>query len=158
MFWMPLWTTWNRFYWFLDRKVIWTGNKRWRRTHRRGREGKFHLSNESWDDVFTEDNADMIFNKFLNTYLRIFYQSFPYKKGYHKHINKPWISIGIKKSCQHKRDLYLLCRKFNNPTLKNHYKIYCKVLTNVIKTAKKLYYDKRILSSNNSAKTWVEYS
>jgi len=116
-------------------------------------EFKFHLSNESWDDVFTDDNADMIFNKFLNTYLRIFYQSFPFKKGYLKHINKPWISIGIKKSCQHKRDLYLLCRKINNPTLKNHYKIYCKVLTNVIKTVKKLYYDKRILSSNNSAKT-----
>jgi hypothetical protein len=72
---------------------------------------------------------------------------------YHKRINKPWISTSIKISCQHKRDLYLLCRNINNTTLKNHYKLYCKVLTNVIKTAKKLYYDKRISNSNNSAKT-----
>ena len=29
------------FNWFLDRKVIWTGNKKWWGTHGRGREGKF---------------------------------------------------------------------------------------------------------------------
>jgi hypothetical protein len=49
--------------------------------------------------------------------------------------------------------LYLLCRNTNNPTLKNHCKLYCKVLTNDIKTAKKLYYYKRISNSNNPAKT-----
>jgi exonuclease III/uncharacterized protein YutD len=116
-------------------------------------EFKLHLSNESWEDIFTDDNPDVIFNKFLNTYLRIFYQSFPFKKVYYNHINKPWISNGIKISCQHKRNLYLLCRKTDNPMLKSHYKLYCKILTKVIKTAKKLYYDKRILNSNNTAKT-----
>ena len=29
------------FNWFLDRKIIWTGNKRWLGTHRRDKEGKF---------------------------------------------------------------------------------------------------------------------
>ena len=29
------------FHWLLYRKVIWSGDKRWRATHRRGREGKF---------------------------------------------------------------------------------------------------------------------
>jgi exonuclease III len=116
-------------------------------------EFKFHLSNESWEDIFNDDSVDVMFNKFLNIYLRIYYQSFPLKRVYHKRTNKPWISTGIKISCQHKRDLYLLCKNINNPVLKNHYKLYCKVLTNVIKTAKKLYYNKCISKSKNSAKT-----
>jgi len=43
-------------------------------------EFKLNLSYESWDAFFTEDNVDSIFNSFLNTYLRIFYHSFPLKK------------------------------------------------------------------------------
>ena len=43
----------------------------------------FHikLSYESWEDIFTEDDVNTIFNNFLNTYLRIFYYSFPLKKS-----------------------------------------------------------------------------
>ena len=62
---------------------------------------------------------------------------------------------GIKISSKHKRDLYLLCRSTNNPTLKNYYKTYCRILSDVIKTAKKLYCNKLITDSNNKAKfTW----
>ena len=43
-------------------------------------EFKLNLSYDSWDTIFTEDNVDSIFNSFLNTYLRIFYHSFPLKK------------------------------------------------------------------------------
>ena len=32
--------------------------------------------------------------------------------------------------------MYLLCRSTNNPKLKNHYKTYCRILSDVIKTAK----------------------
>ena len=60
---------------------------------------------------------------------------------------------GIKISSQHKRDLYLLCRSTNNPKLKKHYKTYCRILSNVIKTAKKLYYNKLITDSSNKAKS-----
>jgi len=37
--------------------------------------------------------------------------------------------------------------------LKNHYKTYCRSLSEVIKTAKKLYYNKLIINSNNKAKS-----
>jgi hypothetical protein len=114
---------------------------------------KFNLSHESWEETFTNENVDSLFNNFLNTYLRIFYHSFPLKKVFHKRSNKPWITTGIKISSQHKRDLFLLCRSSNNPALKHYYKTYCRTLTNVIKTAKKLYYDKLILKSKNRAKT-----
>jgi len=35
---------------------------------------------ESWDQVFDGNDVNKIFNSFLNTYLRIFYATFPLKK------------------------------------------------------------------------------
>jgi hypothetical protein len=48
--------------------------------------------------------------------------------------------MGIRTSCKHKREFYLLCKGSNDPLLKNQYKLYCKTLSNVIWEAKKLYY------------------
>jgi hypothetical protein len=42
---------------------------------------------------------------------------------------------GIKISC-HKRELYVTLRNSNDPSLKHYYKIYCKILSNVINAAK----------------------
>jgi hypothetical protein len=116
-------------------------------------EFKWNLSYESWEVIFTENDVDVLFNCFLNTYLRIFYHSFPLKKLYHNHNNKTWIMTGIKISSQHKRDLYLICRSTKDPKLKSYYKTYCRILSGVIKTAKKLHYNKLIINSNNKAKT-----
>jgi hypothetical protein len=41
----------------------------------------------------------------------------------------------------------------NDPKIKSYYKSYCKTLSNVIKEAKKLYYKKQIVNSNNKMKT-----
>jgi len=115
-------------------------------------EFKLNLSYESWDEIFIE-NVDSVFNSFLNTYLRIFYHSFPLKKAYHSQHNKAWITTEIKISSQHKRDLYLLCRSTEKLKLKKHYITHCRILSDVIKTAKKLYYNKLITNSNNRAKS-----
>jgi hypothetical protein len=69
-------------------------------------------------------------------------------------VNKDWITTGIKTSRLHKRELYLISRNSNNPQLKMHYKSYCKILSNVIKAAKKkLHYNSQIINSNNRIKT-----
>jgi hypothetical protein len=60
--------------------------------------------------------------------------------------------LGIKTSCKRKRE-FLLTRNSNNPNLKQFYKAYCKILANVIKEAKKMAYNKRILKSKNKSKT-----
>ena len=52
-----------------------------------------------------------------------------------------------------KRKLYLTYRNSNNPNHKEHYKKYCRILSKVITAAKKLYYNKLILRSNNKQKT-----
>jgi hypothetical protein len=53
------------------------------------------------------------------------------------------------------KEPFLLCRHSNNTNLKTYYKRYCKILSNVILTAKKLQYNRIILNSNNKiATTW----
>ena len=96
-----------------------------------------------------------MFDSFLNIYLRIFYSSFPLKKVTNSNNNndKNWITLGIKTSRSHKRELYLTCTNSNNGKFKKTYQIYCKILSNVIKEAQRIYYDKKIQKSNNKCKT-----
>jgi len=49
--------------------------------------------------------------------------------------------------------LFRLVRDSNNPALKRYYKTYSRILAKVIKEAKRLSYNSRILKSNNKVKT-----
>jgi len=108
---------------------------------------------ESWESVFENDDIDTLSNSFLNTYLRIFYSSFPLKKLNPKTEINTWITPGLRNSCECKRDLYLLCRNSNKSKLKPYYKLYCKILSNVIKEVKKYYYNIQIENSDKKMKT-----
>ena len=113
------------------------------------------LSCESWNAIFKSEDVNDMYNSFLNTYLRIFYSSFPLKKvtDRNKNDNNNWITTGIKTSCRHKRKLYLACRNSNNQESKRSYQVYCKILSNVIKEAKRIHYNKTIKNSTNKCKT-----
>jgi hypothetical protein len=100
---------------------------------------KTRLSYESWDSVFGYNeniDVDILFNSFLNNYLRIFYTSFLLRKITERSNNKSWITLGIKISCRCKICLYLHARDSDDVILKNYYKQYCKTLKSVIKEAK----------------------
>ena len=45
------------------------------------------------------------------------------------------------------------CRKYKNPNLDKYYKDYCRILSKVIKEAKKMEYDKHILNWTDGMKT-----
>jgi hypothetical protein len=111
------------------------------------------LSYETWDTVFDGEDINQIFNSFLNTYLRLFYSCFPLTKKKSIAPKIPSITPGIRILCRHKRDLYIACKNTKNSTLITCYKNYSKILANVIKTAKKLTYDKYISNSENKLKT-----
>ena len=84
-----------------------------------------NFSYENWENVFdftSDNNVNVIFNNFLNTYLWIFYCCFPLHKSLVRNKCKGWLKKGILISCRHKEDLYLLCRMSNNIVLKNFYK------------------------------------
>jgi len=97
----------------------------------------FLLSYKNWEDVFLEKNVNIIFNTFLNTYLRIFYASFPKIKLQNTYKPKPWLTTGIR-SCANKRKPYLTYRNSNDPNHKEYYKKYCHILSTVIKSAKNI--------------------
>jgi len=114
---------------------------------------KTKLTYELWEDIFTENDVNTIFNNFLNTYLRIFHTSFPLKKVHHKSCKKAWPTPGIKILCINKRKLFLIQRNSNDSNLTKYYKRYCRILTNVIKIDKKRYCDNILTCSNNKTKT-----
>ena len=114
------------------------------------------LSQENWDSVIGEKDVNHTFNSFLNSFLLIFNSCFPIihrVSTNQKNTNTAWITKGIKISCKHKRELYLLTKKNANVSNKLHYKRYCKILSKVIKTAKKMSYDNYIKMSHNKMKT-----
>jgi hypothetical protein len=96
------------------------------------------LSYEVWEDIFADNDVNTIVNGFLNTYLRILYSSFPLRKVHHKSCIKAWLTPGIKISCANKRKLFLIQRSRNDPKLATYCMRYCRILTSIIKLAKKI--------------------
>jgi len=101
---------------------------------------------ESWDDIF--EGSD----NFLDIKLKIFNVCFPKSKHNSAHRYNPWISRGIKLSRQNKRILYMRGKGSNDTNLKLQKKRYCKILTEIIKTAKKKYFGELIFKSKNKNK------
>jgi hypothetical protein len=114
------------------------------------------LSDESWDEIFGGKDVNLIFNSFLNTYLRIFNASFPIiKKSVTSKSNITWITQGIRISCKRKRELYLMTKRNCNIDIKTYYDKYCKILNRVITAAKKMAYDNYCNKAYNKMKsTW----
>jgi hypothetical protein len=114
------------------------------------------LSYKSWECIFgNNDNMDVdsLFNIFLNNYLRIVYTSFPLQKIIERGKSRQWITMGIKTSCNLKRQLYSLCKDSNDINLIKYYKQYCKILSRVITEAKRAKYNNQIINSTNKMKT-----
>ena len=94
-----------------------------------------------------------MFNSFLNIYLRTFYSRFPLIRTKSRKYNNNWITLGIKISCRRKRELSALTKNSDNAALKQYYKTYCRILTKVIREAKRMSLNKWISKSNNKIKT-----
>ena len=111
------------------------------------------LSHETWTSVFEGDDVNTAFNTFLNIFLRYYYSSFPMIKVNKLLKRNAWITNGIRTSCHQKREMYMELKTNNNPLLKKNYKDYCRILTIVIKQAKKMDFDKHFTNSSNLMKT-----
>jgi hypothetical protein len=98
-------------------------------------------------------DVDSLFNIFLNNYLRTVYTSFPFRKIVETGQSRPWITTGIKTSCNHKRQHYLLSKSSNDINLIKYYKQHCKILARVITEAKRSKYNNQINNSTNKMKT-----
>jgi hypothetical protein len=65
------------------------------------------------------------------------------------------ITPGTITSCKHKRELHkeLQNNNNNNATFASYYRDYSKIMSTVIRKAKRIEYDKLILNSHNKVKT-----
>jgi hypothetical protein len=112
-----------------------------------------NLGYETWEQVFDGNDVNEICNSFLNTFLRIYYSSFPLIWVKNKMNQNSWITPGIITSCKHKRELYKELKNNNNTTLASYYRHYAKILSRVIREAKITENDQLILNSHNKVKT-----
>jgi len=60
------------------------------------------LSTEIWEDIFEGSETNVIFNTFLNIYLKIFYTCFTKSKLNSTHRYNLWKTRGIRESCREK--------------------------------------------------------
>ena len=112
------------------------------------------LQEENWEQAYTASHVNEIFNKFHDTLLRNYEASFPKIYSNSNSKEKTWITKVIQISCAKKSELFRRCRdNTNNLQFKKHYKIYCKILKQVINEAKKQSFHKQIAASTNKIKT-----
>jgi predicted phosphoadenosine phosphosulfate sulfurtransferase len=81
--------------------------------------------------------------------LKNFEASFPLQNKSLGKTRNHCVTQGIKISCRHKRSLYIHSRSSNNPHMRAHYNKYCKILTRVIKEAKRQHYRRHIEKSTH---------
>lgn len=116
------------------------------------------MMNMSWNHVLLTSDTQTAFDSFSNTFFDIFNLYFPLKtkkinKRYHK--IEPWITTGILNSRRTK--ILLNNRSIKNPTHHNinKFKQYRNIYNLIIRKAKKLYFNNKILEyKNNLKKTW----
>lgn len=112
-----------------------------------------YLSDEKWLNVFSEQTVDTKFVVFSDTLSYYYNLSFKIVK---KNVNvcsteKPWLTPGIKKSSVRLKELHNL-RKAGIID-EQYYKTYKTIYRRVIRLAKRLYFDKIIINSQNKSKT-----
>ena len=66
----------------------------------------YNLSNESWEEVFKATDINLMFNSFLNLYLRIIYSCFPTIQNKNSKYKNSWITLGIRTSCKRKESYF----------------------------------------------------
>ncbi|CAG9133186.1 unnamed protein product [Plutella xylostella] len=100
-------------------------------------------------------NCDKGFNIFHDILTRAFDDLCPkikIKAG-HAKCDRGWITPGIKKSCESKRELFIRVKTTKDDDLKKKYNTFCRVLNKVIAFAKRDYNEKKIVNADDKIKS-----
>ena len=111
---------------------------------------------ENSGDIY-HDNFNGVFDKFLQQLVKSIDMHAPLIKLSRKQVRlkrKPWITSGILKSIKTKQTMYKTHFVHGNASQKKQYKKYANKLTKIKFTAKQLYYQSELNSSNNNSQIW----
>jgi len=70
-------------------------------------------------NIFHQNDINKSFNSFLNTFLIFFDTYFPILHVTTKTQNNHWITTGVRKSCTHKKSLYICSKTSSSPKIKH---------------------------------------
>jgi hypothetical protein len=102
-----------------------------------------------WESGFKNWDTNYKFRVFLKS----FEASFSNQNKSLRKTRNDWITEGSKIFSRHKRGLYTLSRRRNNPHMRAHYNKYCKTLSRAIEEAKRQHYCRLIEKADNKVKT-----
>ena len=118
---------------------------------------KEELEQFDWSILATTDDVNLLYNTFLENFMKIYNKHFPIekKKVKIKDITTPWFSKGMKKSSKQKQKLYIKYLKKKTDKTKMQYKNYKNLFEKLKRKAKQHHYTKLISKyKNDSKKTW----
>ena len=119
---------------------------------------KDKIAKYDWTEINSQNDPTQAYTKFIDEFSRTFNECLPLKKKTRKNrIRKPWISNGILKSIKIKNRLYKQFIRHPEPSKEKAYKNYRNKLVRLIRSAKKLYYDKKILENKTNIKQTFKY-
>jgi len=111
-----------------------------------------------WDNVLVSNDVNIAYDSFWSTYYELFLLNFPLKKmRFNKNIHglKPFMTKGLLKSRETKKNLYLESLSDASAPALERYKKYKNLYFKTLRAMKKFHYS-RIFEENakNSKKTW----
>ena len=114
----------------------------------------------NWNNVLNISDPCLAYNEFINTYNHYLDKNIPVKCvkfNRYKHRKESWMSKGLLKSIRIKDKLYQNFKYENNPLRKRNleikYKTYRNKLNTLIRSAKKMHWEKLFRTSEKDTKT-----
>ena len=115
------------------------------------------LAKIDWSEIYNLIDAQSIFTRFHEIFLRLYNVNFPKRKIKLKYNNrKPWLTEGIKQSIRIKNKLYMNFVKVKSAYNETKYKTFRNKLKHVLLTAEKKHYAETLeANKSNMKKTWT---
>ena len=118
---------------------------------------KKDLKKADWSILNRRENANIIYESFLEIFLKLYEKHFPLQKQVikTKDLLTPWMTKGMKKSSKQKQKLYIKYLKNKTEETESTYKNYKNLFEKLRKKGKQIYYSSLIEKyKNDSKKTW----
>ena len=115
------------------------------------------LAKIDWNEIYSLMDAQLIFTRFHEIFLRLHNVNFPKRKIKLKYNNrKPWLTEGLKQSIKNKNKSYMKSVKIRLAYNEMKYKTFRNKLKHVLLTAEKKHYaDTLEANKSNMKKTWT---
>ena len=116
------------------------------------------LNRQTWHNTYKSDDANIAYDNFLDTFIKLYNKHCPLKRVINKNLNtnnKPWFTNGLRNACLKKNLLYKEFLKKRTLTVQSRYKSYKNKLTNILRKSEKMYYNQLLHEQRDNIKsTW----